>query len=238
MARRKYKNKHKHSYYQGNKFYSAFDEEFNKKIINEIRKYSKNGEVENECRELVNKINFDKEYFFDQYENTIANHIIGRIFVSHLNFILDELKRQTLITKRGLLRELGFEGKKVSDIFTTAIHMYPTPRTMQILKRVGDSVDDLSKSKCLDYDFGLTWPIEEIVRLSFEKFYRVSGRFDKNKDKSLKQDSMQKRISKTASNDLDFLKQKALSIGDAQTIEEVVDTANQILKLAEILRGQ
>lgn len=149
MAKGKYKNKHKHANRDNNIFRFIFDEKTNDQIINEIRKFDKNEEVENGYKKLVSGINNNGMYFFNNYENTIPNHIVGRIFVSNLAYKLDEFKKQKLINKGEFLFELGFNGKKV----------------------------------------------------------------------------------------MSALKRKALLINKAETIEEVLDTANQILKLAEILNN-
>lgn len=110
------------------------------------------------------------------------------------------------------------------------------------MRNVNNRVDDVFQKETFGYDFGLRWPIEEVVRLSFNQFYRVSNRTIAVKETSPKKDENQDAIvvkeqSKNINDDLIFLKKKAILLNDAKTIEEVVDTANQILKLAEILGG-
>ena len=235
MAKGKYKNKHKHANRDNNIFRFILDEKTNDQIINEIRKFDKNEEVENGYKKLVGEINSNGMYFFNNYKNTIPNHIVGRIFVSNLAYKLDEFKKQKSINKWEYLFELGFNGKKVMSAISTSINVYPTPASIEFLKQVAERVDQSLKSKNLDYGFGFNLPIERLISLSFERFYRVSNNGAKVKRSYLQQKSSEDISPKSASGDLEFLKSKALLINKAETIEEVLDTANQILKLAEIL---
>lgn len=178
MAKGKYKKRHKFVNINGNELYFMSDKRINEDVINEIRKYDENGKVENEYKKLIDGINFNKYDFFDNYVNTIANHIIGRIYTSYLNFKLEKVKEYTLKTKKQLLDEIGFNGNKTI------------------------AVKETSPKKAENQDAIVV-----------------------------------KEQSKNINDDLIFLKKKAILLNDAKTIEEVVDTANQILKLAEILGG-
>lgn len=224
MAKGKYKKRHKFVNINGNELYFMSDKKMNEDVINEIRKYDENGKVENEYKKLIDGINFDKYDFFDNYVNTIANHIIGRIYTSYLNF----------------KDEIGFNGSKTIIAIGTAISSYPSPNNIRFLRNVNNRVDAVFQKETSGYGFGLRWPIEEVVRLSFNQFYRVSRRTIAVKETSPKKAENQDAIvvkeqSKNINDDLIFLKKKAILLNDAKTIEEVVDTANQILKLAEIL---
>lgn len=242
MAKGKYKKRHKFVNINSNELYFMSDKRMNEDVINEIRKYDENGKVENEYKKLTDEINFKKYDFFDNYVNTIANHIIGRIYTSYLNFKLEKVKEHTLKTKKQLLDEIGFNGNKTIIAIGTAISSYPSPNNIRFLRNVNNRVDDVFQKETFGYDFGLRWPIEEVVRLSFNQFYRVSNRTIAVKETSPKKAENQDAIvvkeqSKNINDDLIFLKKKAILLNDAKTIEEVVDTANQILKLAEILGG-
>ena len=242
MAKGKYKKRHKFVNINGNELHFMSDKRMNEEVINEIRKYDENGKVENEYKKLIDGINFNKYDFFDNYVNTIANHIVGRIYTSYLNFKLEKVKEHTLKTKKQLLDEIGFNGNKTIIAIGTAISSYPSPNNIRFLRNVNNRVDDVFRNETSDYGFGLRWPIEEVVRLSFNQFYRVSRRTIAVKETSPKKAENQDAIvvkeqSKNINDDLIFLKKKAILLNDAKTIEEVVDTANQILKLAEILGG-
>lgn len=100
MAKGKYKKRHKFVNINSNELYFMSDKRMNEDVINEIRKYDENGKVENEYKKLTDEINFKKYDFFDNYVNTIANHIIGRIYTSCLNFKLEKVKEHTLKTKK------------------------------------------------------------------------------------------------------------------------------------------
>lgn len=242
MAKGKYKKRHKFVNINGNELYFLTDKRMNEDCINEIRKYDENGKVENEYKRLVDEINFKKYDFFGNYVNTIANHIIGRIYTSYLNFKLEKVKELTLKTKKQLLDEIGFNGNKTIIAIGTAISSYLSPNNIRFLRNVNNRIDDVFQNEISDHGFGLRWSIEEVVRLSFNQFYRVSHRTISVKETSPKKADVQDAIvakdePKNISDDLIFLKKKAILLNDAKTIEEVVNTANQILKLAEVLKG-
>lgn len=238
MARGKYKNKNKHKVinHSNNSFPFKIWDELNEEITNEIRKFDKEGEVENGYKEIVKKINFEGMAFFDEYKNTIPNHILGRLFVSYLDFRIDMLKDNTQKTKKQLLNDLGFNSEKVGSAIGTSISIYPTPASMVLLKQVADSIDYVLHTKREVYQFGLKWPVDKIVEFSFERFYRVSHSGGEAGKKRLKKRDREEP-QKNQNSDLEFLKQKSILINKAETIEEIVTAAEQVLKLAEILGG-
>lgn len=238
MAKGKYKNKQKHNV--NKEFNFIFDQEFNNKVINEIKKYDNDGNVEEEYKRLVNSMRFNEQVFFKEYENTIANHIIARFFVSTLQFKLEDLKTRLYKSKKKILDNLGFNGKGIVNKINTNISLYPSPRSLDRLKHVNDEVNRLLVYKNINCNYEMAHSVEELIEKSFKNFELVSIQRTKKHSEHIKSETtvnLQGKV-KIYDCDLEFLKNKTtIWMDEAETVDDFIVLFKKLSNIAETLKG-
>lgn len=157
---------------------------------------------------------------------------------------LKQLRRYHNISAEELDDRLGYT-KNYPRKALVNTYNNPTPRNTKIAMKVCHTISMFSRGKKLDVikTNSEQFDLEEMINESFElaglSLPIMTESEAINEDENIEEIKVVKEEIEAISNDndLEFLKQKALSVSNARTIEEVVDTANQILKLAEILKG-
>lgn len=217
------------------------NKDFNENIINEIRKYDENGEVENEYKKLINKIKFNTNTFFNEYKNTIANHIVAKIIVSFILFKFEVLKKQTSKTRNQICKDIGLNHEKVKSTLSQAIYIYPSYNSLIFSRQVNDVLENYFLNKGVSFSFGLHIPIDRLVKFSFERFYRVNSKLISKKAEERKQKAEEKKqvcVVQNIKNDYEFLSMKAKSlIAGAETVDDLIEVSEKIKIIGIALKG-
>lgn len=237
MAKGKYKNKKQKEH----------KDEIAMVFIEAIRQ--QHPEKEEEYKRLSEKykkmITNDPHRFHKVFDNNPVYYFFLKLLLAINIDCLKELRRYLNISAEELDDRLGYTKNYPRQALVNAYNK-PTQRNTKIAMKVCQTIALFSRGKKLDgvkinneyYD------VAEMINESFE-LAGLSAPITMeseaiNEDENIEEVKVVKEEIEAISNDndLEFLKQKALSVSNARTIEEVVDTANQILKLAEILKGE
>lgn len=240
MAKGKYKKRRDFIKSNGNELYFVLNKDFNEKVINEIRKYDENGKVENEYKKLIDEIKFNEDAFFNKYKNTIANHIIAKIMVSSILFKFDKLKEQTGKTRSQICKDIGLNDSKVKSTLSQSIYIYPSYNALVFSRQVKNVLDSYLLNKGVSFGFALHIPIDRLVKLSFERFYRVSSPLIRKKAQERRLEVEEKKIVRTGNvQDIEFLRIKAKTLLDgAKTVEDFIKMSERIKAIGMALKGE